>query len=235
MNIMKKLLFFSSAILLTLSIKAQTVDVEQNSTHNFSVSVNNGVTVPATGYSWTADAALGANFTSTNTASTSITFTGALNNTGNVTVYATSQDHSCSGNPQTKTFRIVSQLAVSANLPALTNICPITTSNPAGGDIPAFTISFVNPTNNPVNVTSFTYQIVDPANVAGSPVSVTVGGASSYNLNIATAYDNTQTGTYTIRIVSITPATGNTVSYPNASGLYPQTTITVDLAPELTW
>jgi len=84
-------------------------------------------------------------------------------------------------------------------------------------------------------VSAFSYQIVDPSNVASAPVNVTVANASSYNLDIATAYNNTQTGTYTIRIVSITPVVGNTVYYPNGSGNYPQTTVTVDLAPELTW
>ncbi len=231
---MKKIILLFVA-LISVGIKAQTIDVEQNSTHNFSVSVSNGVTVNANGYNWSADAALGAVFSSTNTASTSVTFNGAINNTGNISVYATSAANSCSGNPQTRSFRIVSQLSVSANLPALSNICPQTTSNPTGGDIPAFTINFVNTSNNPVDVTAFSYQIVDPSNTPGSVVNVTVPNASSYNLDINSSYNNTQTGTYTIRIVSITPASGNTVYYPNASGQYPQTTIAVDLAPELTW
>jgi len=231
---MKKISILLAAII-SVGVNAQTIDVEQNSTHNFSVSVSNGVGVNANGYNWSADAALGANFSSPNTASTAVTFTGAVNNTGNISVYAVSSANSCAGNPQTRNFRIVSQLAVSANLPALASICPQTTSNPTGGDIPAFTINFVNTLNNPVNVSGFSYQIVDPSNNASSPVNVSVANASSYNLDIATAYNNTQTGTYTIRIVSITPAVGNTVYYPNASGNYPQTTIAVNLAPELTW
>ncbi|MEJ5264687.1 MAG: hypothetical protein WHT29_05175 [Bacteroidales bacterium] len=231
---MKKIIICLVAII-SVGVNAQTIDVEQNSTHNFSVSVSNGVSVNANGYTWTADPALGANFTSTNTASTSVTFTGAVNNTGNISVYATSASNSCSGNPQSRTFRIVSQLSVSANLPSLSAICPLTTSNPTGGDIPSFTINFVDNSNNPVNVTGFSYQIVDPSNNAGAPVNVSVSSTSSYNLDIATAYDNTQTGTYTIRIVSITPVSGNTVYYPNASGQYPQTTITVNMAPELSW
>lgn len=233
---MKKIIFCLAAII-SVGVNAQTtiIDVEQNSTHTFSVSVSNGVSVNANGYTWTADAALGANFTSTNTASTSVTFTGAVNNTGNISVYATSASNSCSGNPQSRTFRIVSQLAVSANLPSLSAICPLTTSNPTGGDIPSFTINFVDNSNNPVNVTGFSYQIVDPSNNAGAPVNVSVSSTSSYNLDINTAYDNTQTGTYTIRIVSITPVSGNMVYYPDASGNYPNTTIDVILAPELSW
>ena len=231
---MKKISILLAAII-SVGVNAQTIDVEQNSTHNFSVSVSNSVSVNSNGYNWSADAALGATFSSTNTASTSVTFTGAVNNTGNISVYAVSSANSCAGNPQTKTFRIVSQLAVSANLPTLANICPQTTSNPTGGDIPPFTINFVDNSNNPKNVSAFSYQIVDPSNVASAPVNVTVGNASNYSLDIATAYNNTQTGTYTIRIVSITPVVGNTVYYPNASGNYPHTTVTVDLAPELTW
>lgn len=231
---MKKISILLAAII-SVGVNAQTIDVEQNSTHNFSVSVSNGVGVDATGYNWSADAALGANFSSANTASTSVTFTGAVNNTGNISVYAVSSANSCAGNPQTKTFRIVSQLSVSANLPLLSNICPQTTANPTGGDIPSFTINFVDNSNNPVNVSGFSYQIVDPSNNATAPVSVSVANANSYDLDIATAYNNTQTGTYTIRIVSITPTAGNTVYYPNALGNYPQTTVTVDLAPELTW
>lgn len=231
---MKKIIICLAAII-SVGVSAQTIDVEQNSTHSFSVSVSNGVIVNATGYNWSADAALGANFSSTNTATTNVTFTGAVNNTGNISVYAISAANSCAGNPQTRTFRIVSQLGVTATLPALSAICPQTTSNPTGGDIPAFTISFTDPSNNPVNVSGFTYQIVDPSNNAGAPVNVSVANASSYNLDISTAYNNTQTGTYTIRIVSITPVVGNTVFYPDGSGNYPQTTIAVDLAPELTW
>lgn len=232
---MKKISILLAAII-SVGVNAQTIDVEQNSTHNFSVSVSNSVSVNSNGYNWSADAALGATFSSQNTASTSVTFTGAVNSTGNISVYAVSSANSCAGNPQTKTFRIVSQLAVSASLPTLANICPQTTSNPTGGDIPSFTINFVDNSNNPVNVSAFSYQIVDPSNVASAPVNVAVSpNASSYNLDIATAYNNTQTGTYTIRIVSITPVVGNTVYYPNALGNYPQTTVTVDLAPELTW
>ncbi|MCX7985521.1 MAG: hypothetical protein N2662_01090 [Bacteroidales bacterium] len=231
---MKKIIIVLAAII-SVGVKAQTIDVEQNSTHNFSVSVSNGVTVNANGYNWSATPALGASFSSTNTASTSVTFTGAINATGSISVYAVSAANSCSGNPQTRNFRIVSQLGVSANLPALSAICPQTTSNPTGGDIPSFTIQFVDQSSNPVNVSGFSYQIVDPSNVAGPVTNVTVSNASSYNLDITTAYNNTQTGTYTIRIVSITPSVGNTVFYPNASGNYPQTTIAVNLAPELTW
>jgi len=231
---MKKISILLAAII-SVGVNAQTIDVEQNSTHNFSVSVSNSVSVNSNGYNWSADEPLGATFSSQNSASTSVTFTGLVNNTGNISVYAVSSANSCAGNPQTKTFRIVSQLAVSANLPTLANICPQTTSNPTGGDIPPFTINFVDNSNNPVNVSAFSYQIVDPSYVASAPVNVTVGNASNYNLDIATAYNNTQTGTYTIRIVSITPVVGNTVYYPNASGNYPQTTVTVDLAPELTW
>lgn len=232
---MKKIITFITAACLITSIYAQTYDVEQNSTHNFSVSVSNGVNVATTGYNWSADATLGANFSSTNTDSTSVTFTGAVNNTGNIYVYATSDPQNCSGNAVTRNFRIVSQLAVSANLPSLSAICPLTTSNPTGGDIPQFTINFVDNLSNPVNVIAFSYQIVDPMDVAGAPQSVSFSSATSYDLDIATTYNNTQTGTYTIRIVSITPAVGNTVYYPNASGNYPQTTIDVNLAPELTW
>ncbi len=232
---MKKIITFITAACLVTGIYAQTIDVEQGSTHNFSVSVSNGVSVSTTGYSWSADAALGATFSSTNTASTTVTFTGAVNNTGNISVYATSDPQNCSGNPVSRNFRIVSQLAVSANLPSPDTICPLTTSNPTGGDFPPITINFVDNSNNPVNVTAFSYQIVDPSNNVGAPVNVSFASATSYNLDIATAYNNTQTGTYTIRIVSITPAVGNTVNYPNASGNYPQTTINVSLAPELTW
>jgi len=231
---MKKISILLVAII-SVGVNAQTIiDVERNSTHNYSVSVSNGVSVNPDGYHWSADPALGANFSSINTASTSVTFTGAVNNTGNISVYAVSSANSCAGNPQTKTFRIVNQLAVSANLPTLANICPQTTSNPTGGDIPPLTINFLDNSNNPVSVSAFSYQIVDPSNVASAQVNVTVSpSASSYNLDIETAYNNTQTGTYTIRIVSITPVVGNMVEYPNAAGHYPQTTVTVDLAPDL--
>jgi len=108
---MKKISILLAAII-SVGVNAQTIDVEQNSTHNFSVSVSNSVSVNPNGYNWSADAPLGATFSSTNTASTSVTFTGAVNNTGNISVYAVSSANSCAGNPQTKTFRIVSQLAV---------------------------------------------------------------------------------------------------------------------------
>ncbi|MGC8825147.1 MAG: hypothetical protein ACP5PZ_11245 [Bacteroidales bacterium] len=233
---MKKIIIVLLAII-SVGVSAQqtTIDVQRNSTHKFSVSVSNGVLVNANGYTWSADTALGANFTSTNTDTTSVTFTGAVNNTGNISVYATSASNSCSGNSQTRKFRIVKQLAVSAKLDSLSDICPKTTSNPSGGDIPSFSINFVDVSNNPVNVSGFSYQIVDPFNNVGTPVNVSVSNLSTYNLDINTAYDNTQTGTYTIRIVSITPFVGNMVYYPDASGNYPQTTFNVNLAPELTW
>jgi len=233
---MKKLITLIVMIGWVIGLNAQTYDVVQGSTHTFTVSVNNSVPVAATGYTWSADAALSAIITPTNQATTNITFNGALNATGNVSVYATSSDHNCSGNTVSRTFRIVNQLSVTAILAAIPDICPATTSNPGGGDIPSFNIQFRDvSTGNPVNVTSFTYQIVNPSNVAGAEQSATVGGNSSYNLDLTTAYDNTQTGTYTIRIVTITPVAGNIATYPDGSGSYPNTTVTVNLAPELTW
>lgn len=232
---MKKLLLGILSFVVTTGLFAQTTDVEQGSTHPYSVSVSNGVSVGGTGFSWSADAALGATFDNTNTNSVNVTFTGAVNNTGNVTVYATSDaPYVCSGNAQTKAFRIVSQLSLGATLPALAAICPQTSSNPTGGDIPSFTINFNDnaATPAPATVTGYSYQLVDNLGAAGAIIPVVVASATSASLDITSSYANTATGTYTIRIVSITDGT-TTVNYPDASGNYPQTTIDVHLAPEL--
>lgn len=233
---MKKIIIAITFICLGIAANAQVYDVVQGSSHPFSVSVTSG-TVAATGFSWSADAALGATFTSANTASTSVTFGGAVNSTGDISVSAVSSGTgACPSDARTRSFRIVSELSITAVLPSIADICPVTTTNSTGGDIPAFTIEFRDLSNNPVNVNSFTYQIITPANVVGAEItSDPVGGASTATLDIATAYTNSQTGSYTIRIVSITPAVGNAVTYPDASGNYPNTTVAVNVAPVITW
>jgi hypothetical protein len=230
-NVMKKILILLIAACITTTfVSAQTTDVQQGSILSFTTSVSNGVAV--TGYSWSADAALGTTISTPNAATTNVTFNGAINNTGNVSVYATSSTGSCNGPSISRNFLIVATLSLNAHLPVLAAICPYTANNPTGGDIPAFTINFVDGSNNPIAVTGFSYQIVNPLGVAGAVQNVTMASATSYNLDIATAYDNTQTGTYTIRLTAISNAT-TSVAYPDASGNYPNTTITVNLAPVL--
>lgn len=234
---MKKILLSFIAVAVSATMMAQT-DVEQNSTHPFSVAVNNGVSVGATGYAWSADAALGATFNNTNTNSVEVTFAGPLTTVGNVSVSATSDaPELCSGDAVSRSFRIVNRLSLGATLPALSAICPLTTTNTSGGDIPSFIIGFNDNAATPAdaNVTQFSYQVVAPDGTPAGIVTVPAfAAANNFTLDLATAYDNTATGTYTIRLVMITDGT-TTVNYPDASGNYPQTTIDVHLAPELTF
>ena len=229
---MKNLLLIVCATLFSVGLFAQPTDVQQNATLSFTTSPSNGVIVGAAGYNWSADAILTAIIATPTAATTNIKFTGALLSTGNVYVYATSTAGLCNGPSVSRAFHIVAALSLNATLPVLAAICPSTTNNPTGGDIPAFTINFIDASAAPVAVTGFSYQIVDPSGTPGAIQNVVLPSATSYSLNIASAYDNTQTGTYTIRITAISNAT-NAAAYPDALGNYPHTTIAVNLAPVL--
>lgn len=212
-------------------INAQT-SVQQGATLTFttSVSASTPVTVSATGYNWSADAILAATIATPTTATTTVKFTGTAGSTGNVYVYATSSTGSCKGPSVSRSFQIVTTLPLNANLSA-SAVCPKTTNNTTGGDLLA-TINFVDGSGAPITVTGFSYQIVDPTGTAGAVIISPSFSATTYSLDTGTSYDNTEFGNYTIRITAISNAT-TAAAYPDASGNYPNTTVTVEEAPVL--
>jgi hypothetical protein len=228
----KILILACATIVATMSLRAQT-DVQRNSTVSFTSSLSNSPTGgTSVTYTWDATT-LGSVASGQGSATAGILFSAAAGTVANVSVFATSASAlHCAGAPVSRSFRIVNTLSLNATLPVLSPICPNTTSNPTGGDIPSFTVSFVDAASVATNATGFTYQVLDGAGTIVATASPTFAAATSYSLNIASAYTNAQAGTYTIRITAIANGASN-VAFPDASGNYPHTTIAVEVAPDL--
>jgi hypothetical protein len=198
------------------------IEVLQNTNRDFSVNVTNGITDPVT-YTWNASGAGITNSAAVNATTTNlvnVTF-GAAPSTGTLTVYGTA--NSCSGDNRTATLNVVTTLTYGASFASASqSVCPQTTTNPTGGDAAAVTINFTGG-----NVTAFTYSIDGVP--AAAPVTFTA--ATSYSLNVATAFTNAQAGAHTIEITSITGESGPTSLY--SAGTEPTHTINVTTAPEI--
>jgi hypothetical protein len=221
---MKKILTFVFAACLASALYAQT-DIEQGSTPTYTTTVANSVAVGATGYHWTMDPSLGTVTSGGNSTAVTVNFSGAIGNTANLSVYATSTTGSCNGPTISRSYHIVApgSITLTAAMPALANICPYdATSNPTGGDIPSNVVTFNS------NVTGFSYTI---DGIAQTPV--TFASNTTYTLDPTTQFNNTQTGAHVLRITSATLASGTTVAYPTAAGYIPNVSITVDQAPTL--
>ena len=198
-----RILFLASLAILTLGVQAQT-RVTPSTTRTFTVNQTNAVALSATPYSWSANNTTGTAVTNvaavsaTTTNSVDVTFGANIGDAATLSVFAISLEN-CSGDSKSINV-VVDNLVYTAVFAQLAqDLCPQTTSNPAGGNAAAVTVNFAG---GPVN--SFV------VNIDGVSQNVTVApAAASYSLDLATAFTNAQFGAHTVEITSITGALGS--------------------------